>query len=78
MQPDDARSAIAGAVRAEMARQSRTQRQLAAALGIDQPSISLRLRGERPFRAEELVAIAAFLGVAAGSFMPVETTASAK
>lgn len=64
-------------MRAEMARHGRTQRQLAAALGLDQPSISLRLRGERPFKAEELVKAAAFLGVSIDKLMSAGTTAGA-
>lgn len=61
--PTDVRASIAASVRAEMARRSKTQRDLAALLGVDQQSISLRCRGERSFRAEELVAIASWLDV---------------
>jgi len=67
---NDVRIRIAAEVRAEMARKSKTQRDMAALLNIDQPSVSLRLRGERSFRAEELVAIAEWLGVPVGRFMP--------
>jgi transcriptional regulator with XRE-family HTH domain len=71
MQPDDVRSRIAAEVRAEMARQNRTQRALALAIGIDQASAGVRLQGKRPFKAEELVAVAAWLGVPIGQFTAV-------
>ena len=72
MQPDDIREAIADAVRAEMARGRRTQRELAAVLGLDQASVSLRLRGERSFKAEELAATAGFLQVSVESLLSAE------
>lgn len=71
MQPDDARAAIAAEMRAEMARQGKTQRELGAVLKLDQPSISLRLRGERSFKAEEIAVAAAWLGVPVAQFVPV-------
>jgi transcriptional regulator with XRE-family HTH domain len=67
---DDLRAAIAAEVRAEMARQGRKQRQLAAVIDNVQPIVSLKLRGERSFRAEELRAIATWLGVPIGQLMP--------
>jgi transcriptional regulator with XRE-family HTH domain len=54
---------IAAAVRAEMARQMRRQEGLAAELGIAQQGISRRLRGDMPWRAAELVAVARWLDV---------------
>jgi len=54
-----------------MARQNRTQRALALAIGIDQASAGVRLQGKRPFKAEELVAVAAWLGVPIGQFTAV-------
>lgn len=70
MQPDERRAAIAREVRAELARQLKTQRDVAEVVGVDQGSISLRLSGERSFRAEELSAIAEWLGVSVSQFMP--------
>lgn len=64
----DVRAAIAAEVRAELARQSKTQRDVAAALGMEQAGVSLRCRGVRPFRAEELVALAEWLGVPVTQF----------
>lgn len=69
----DVRDLIAQEVRAEMARQDKTQDEMSAVLDIDQAAISLRLRGRRSFRAEELVKIAAWLGVPVSKFM-VEAT----
>jgi transcriptional regulator with XRE-family HTH domain len=72
----DVRATIAAEVRAELARQNKTQRELAAALGLDHSSTWLRLRGERSFRAEELAATAEWLGVPIANFMPTEQVAS--
>ena len=68
--PTDVRDLIAKEVRAEMARQDKTQDDMAVVLDVDQAAISLRLRGKRSFRAEELVKIAAWLGVSATKFIP--------
>lgn len=66
--PSDVRSQIATEVRAEMARQFKTQRDLAKLLAVDQGSASLRLQGERSFRAEELVRVAEWLDVPVTQF----------
>lgn len=66
----DVRATIAAEVREEMARQGRSQRQLATLLEVDQGSTSLRLQGARSFRAEELVKIAGWLGVPVTRFIP--------
>lgn len=68
--PNDVRSRIAAAVRAEMARQQKTQDDLAELLGIVQPSVSLRLAGKRSFRGEELAALAEWLQVPVSTFLP--------
>jgi len=65
------REAIATRVRGALAESRKTQREVGEALGIPQSSISLRLTGERPFRAEELAALAEFLGVPIERFMPL-------
>lgn len=60
---DAVRATIASAVRAEVARHRKTQREVALVLGLPQPSVSKRLLGEVPFRAEEIAAIAAWLDI---------------
>ena len=55
---NDVRGKIAAEVRAELARQCKSQREAAAALEMTQPSLQLRLSGQRAFRAEELAVIA--------------------
>ena len=58
-----AQSMATGAnVRAELARQGRTQTDLAGVLGITQSQISARIRGRVPWRLEELAAVASYLG----------------
>jgi len=71
--PLDVRGQIAAEVRAEMARQMKGQRELAELLGVDQGSTSLRLQGERSFRAEELVRVAEWLGIPIGRLTPAVT-----
>lgn len=76
--PNNVRAKIAAEVRAELARQNKTQRELADRLCITQPSVQLRLSGQRPFRAEELAVIADWLGVPAAQFLPpLDTSAAA-
>lgn len=64
------REQIAAEVRAELARQQVTQRDLAAVLDMTQPALQLRLVGKRSFRGEELAKIAAYLGVPVTGFLP--------
>ena len=59
---------IAAEVRAELARQNKSHREVAAWLDLAQPAVTLRIQGRRPWRAEELATIAAHLGVPAGQF----------
>jgi transcriptional regulator with XRE-family HTH domain len=67
---NNVRSAIAAEVRAEMARQRKTQRDLSAALGgMDPAAVSRRVRGERPFLAEELVMVAEAWDVSPARFL---------
>lgn len=68
----DLRSAIATRVRAEMARQHKSQRDVAGWLGIAQQAVCTRLQGKRSFRAEELKIIGDELGVPVATFMPPE------
>lgn len=60
---------VAATVRAELARQRKTQRDLAAALGISQQTVSRRLAGETPFAIDEIEAAARFLGVSVGALV---------
>ncbi len=64
------RKAIADEVLAELARQQKTMRDLAEFMGADKGAVSRRLRGHRSFRAEELSAIADWLGVPVAQFVP--------
>lgn len=64
------RQAIAAEIRAEMARQQITQRDLAAKVGMFQQALQIRLAGVRSFRAEELAAIAQALGVPVTQLLP--------
>lgn len=73
---DDLQGTIATEVRAEMARQHKTQRELGTAIGLDQGSVSRCLSGERPFRAHELVLVARFLGKTVEHFAPIEGAAA--
>lgn len=73
----DVRQAIAAEVRAELARQQKTQRDLAADIGMTQQALQLRLVGSRSFRAEELSAIAQALGVPVERFLPASASAGA-
>jgi transcriptional regulator with XRE-family HTH domain len=76
MEDDVRRRRIAAEVRAEIARQQKTQREIADAIGIEQASLQRRLVGARSFRAEELAALAEVLGVPVGQFMTVEVDAA--
>lgn len=46
-----------------MARGHRTQSELAAELGLSQPSVSARLKGEVPWDVDELAAVASWLDI---------------
>lgn len=74
--PDKLKDAIAAEVRAEMARQNKTQRQLGEAIGLPQASVCKRLSGESPFRAHELVRVAAFLGQPITQLIPATEAAA--
>jgi len=55
---------VAGAnVRGAMARRGITQVQMATLLGVSQPAVSARLRGETPFDVNELARVAKALDV---------------
>lgn len=69
MDPDTDRQRIAAEVRAEIARQSKTQRQVAELVGMTQQALQLRLAGSRSFRAEEISKLASALGVPVDQFL---------
>lgn len=65
----------ASAIRAEMARSNTTQHDVARRLGISQAAVSRRLRGEIPFDADELIALADMLGVTIASLFGEDVAA---
>lgn len=54
---------VANTIRAELARRSLTQADLATALGVTQPSVSRRMSGQTPFTVDEVAKAAALLGL---------------
>ncbi|WP_147262027.1 helix-turn-helix transcriptional regulator [Blastococcus sp. TF02A-26] len=73
---------VAANVRAELGRQRRTRRQLAAAMKSDEHRVSKRVRGLVPFSADEIVQVARFLDVTVEELVdlprtPVGSTAGA-
>lgn len=54
---------VAAEVRGELARQKRTQADLAVALGLSQQAVSRRVSGALAFDVDELHRVAVFLGV---------------
>lgn len=70
---------VAAEVRAYLARQRKTQGDVAALLGLSQQSVSRRMSGVIPFDVEELHKIAVFLGVPVAALFgePVDTTGAA-
>jgi transcriptional regulator with XRE-family HTH domain len=71
-----ARHAIAAEVRAEMARQNKSLRDLATAVGLSHQSLAVRVRGDMAFRADELVLLANTLGVNAEQLIRLATAAA--
>lgn len=68
---------VAASVRAELARAGRNQRALAGRLHLSQPAISRRLSGVQSFTIDELVDVAAYLGVEVTLFVPQSELANA-
>lgn len=66
---------VAAEVRAEMARQRVQQRQVAEWLGISQPQIGKRLRGEIAFDTGELETLASHFAVPVVQFFPERSAA---
>jgi transcriptional regulator with XRE-family HTH domain len=64
------REYIAARLREELKRQRYPHQAAADQLGIDRSAVSLKLRGERRFSAEELVILARWLNVPVANFLP--------
>lgn len=71
------RRAIAAEVRAEMARQNKSLRDLADTLNLSHQSLALRVRGDVAFRGDELVLLASALGVSVDLFVRLPAAADA-
>lgn len=67
--PVDIRDTLAANIRAEMARKGITQDQLGEVLGISQPQVSRRLRGDITFNVIEISRIAELVGVPAAELL---------
>ena len=61
---------VASEVRGEMARQRKTQQELATTLGVNAHTAGRRIRGEVPFDVVELEVIAAWLDVPVSRLWP--------
>lgn len=70
-------TAIVAEVRAEMARQRRTQVALARHLGLSHVQLGKRLQGRMDFRVSELVEIADWLGVPVTQLIPRQRAGAA-
>ena len=64
-----ATAAVAGEVRALVARNRTRQSELCALLGLSQGSVSLRLSGRVPFTVEEIVQVASYFDVQPGQML---------
>jgi transcriptional regulator with XRE-family HTH domain len=65
----DSQEAVAGAVRAELARGKKRPFELAEALGVSRPTAAGRLSGAYPFTLPELDKVAALLGLTVQDIM---------
>lgn len=66
-------SALTGAnIRAELARQGKSQTSLAAHLGITPSQVSKRLRGDIPLTVDHLAAAADFLDLPVATLIPFD------
>ncbi|MCK2032634.1 helix-turn-helix domain-containing protein [Microbacterium sp. KSW4-4] len=61
--------AVAGAVRAELARANKKPIDLVAVLGLSKPTIYGRMSGAYPFTTAELEQVASFIGITAQDIM---------
>ena len=66
---------VVGEIRAAMARKGVKPLAVSSAVGINRSGMYRRLKGDTPFTLDELLAIASFLDVPAGSFFETGVTA---
>lgn len=71
------RSVVQSNIRAEMARREMPQREVAAAVGVSQQSLSLKLSGRRPMTVEELVLISEALELDIAELLPPRASSGA-
>jgi len=64
------RQAIAAEVRAEVARAGKSKREVRELLGVSRQAAWQRMTGETPFQPDELIELAAFLGIPVDRFVP--------
>ena len=62
------RETIAGEVRAQMARQKMSGRQLAQKTGLKQPTLARKIAGQVDFSVPELMSVADVLGIPLSTF----------
>jgi transcriptional regulator with XRE-family HTH domain len=62
------RNTVTDTVRAELARSGRSQLDLALYLRMPKSSVSRRMRGHTQWSADELLSVAAFLGIKPSEF----------
>ena len=75
--PHSLTDTIAREIRAELARQRLTHRELAERVGIQPSGISRRLDGEIPLKVSEVEQIAAALGVPVTQFVGADVASAA-
>lgn len=68
------RDALASSVRAELARGRMSGRTLAKHLKVSHAYVARRLSGDVPFKADELVLVAALLNIPVGRFYEIPET----
>lgn len=69
MTPEQAAANVAAEVRAEMARQHKTQSEMAQILGTTSHTVSRRLTGDTPFDIAQLITTAEWLDVDVENFL---------
>ena len=62
--------ALRANIRAELARHEVARNALVPVLHLSKSAVYARMRGERPFTADEIAELAAYLGIAPESFWP--------
>jgi transcriptional regulator with XRE-family HTH domain len=70
-------AAIGAEIRAHLGRQGKSLRWLAAAMGVNNTTLSRRVRGDRGFTIDEMTHIARLLGVKVTDLMPLDSVGAA-